>query len=62
MLLATFVASQRHRGTGYKAANWGHVGQTAGRGKKSTVHRHSIPINDIWLYPPRQNFTSVLCQ
>ncbi|HEV2040492.1 MAG TPA: Druantia anti-phage system protein DruA, partial [Casimicrobiaceae bacterium] len=37
VLLETFVESQRHRGTCYKAANWIHVGQTTGRGKKSTV-------------------------
>ncbi len=62
VLLETFVESQRHRGTCYKAANWVHVGQTVGRGKKSTVHHQIIPIKDIWLYPLRKNFASVLCQ
>jgi Domain of unknown function (DUF4338) len=62
VLLETFVESQRHRGTCYKAANWVHVGQTAGRGKKSAVHHPIIPIKDIWLYPLRKNFASMLCQ
>lgn len=62
VLLETFVESERHRGTCYKAANWLHVGQTVGRGKKSTVHQQTIPIKDIWLYPLRKNFASVLRQ
>lgn len=62
VLFETFVESQRHRGTCYKAANWVHVGQTAGRGKKSTVHHPIIPIKDIWLYPLRKNFAGVLCE
>jgi len=62
VLFETFVESQRHRGTCYKAANWIHVGQTTGRGKKSTVHHQIIPIKDIWLYPLRKDFASVLCR
>ena len=62
VLLETFVETGRHRGTCYKAANWTHVGQTTGRGKKSTVHHQIIPIKDIWLYPLRKDFASTLCQ
>ncbi|HMI36007.1 MAG TPA: Druantia anti-phage system protein DruA [Steroidobacteraceae bacterium] len=62
VLFETFVESQRHRGTCYKAANWTHVGQTTGRGKKSTVHHQIIPVKDIWLYPLRNNFASLLLQ
>ena len=61
VLLETFVQTERHRGTSYKAANWIHVGKTVGRGKKSRVHEQIIPIKDIWLYPLRRNFRSVLC-
>ena len=60
VLLETFVETPRHRGTCYKAANWIHVGQTVGRGKKSTVHHQIIPIKDIWLYPLCKDFRSVL--
>lgn len=60
VLLETFVESQRHRGTCYKAANWIHVGQTKGRGKKCPTHKQIIPIKDIWLYPLRKDFASAL--
>jgi len=60
VLLETFVETRRHRGTCYKAANWIHAGQTVGRGKKSTVHQQIIPIKDIWLYPLRKDFRSIL--
>jgi hypothetical protein len=62
VLLETFVESQRHRGTCYKAANWVHVGQTVGRGKKCPVHTQIVPIKDIWLYPLRKDFATVLCR
>jgi hypothetical protein len=62
VLFETFVESPRHRGTCYKAANWVHVGQTTGRGKKSTVHHQIIPIKDIWVYPLRKDFARVLCR
>ena len=61
VLLETFVETERHRGTSYKAANWIRVGKTVGRGKKSRVHQQIIPVKDIWLYPLRQNFRTVLC-
>jgi len=60
LLLETFVETERHRGTSYRAANWIHVGKTVGRGKKSRVHEQIIPVKDIWLYPLRQNFRAVL--
>ena len=60
VLLETFVETERHRGTSYRAANWIHVGKTVGRGKKSRVHEQIIPVKDIWLYPLRQNFRAVL--
>ena len=60
VLLETFVETPRHRGTCYKAANWIHVGQTVGRGKKSTVHQQIIPIKHIWLYPLHKDFRSLL--
>ena len=60
VLLETFVESPRHRGTCYKAANWVHVGQTTGRGKKSLQHQPILPVKDIWLYPLCKNFRAVL--
>jgi len=62
VLFETFVESERHRGTCYKAADGIHVGQTVGRGKKCPVHQQIIPIKDIRLYPLRQDFARVLCR
>ncbi len=60
VLLETFVEYERHKGTCYKAADWINVGRTAGRGKKSTSHKILIPAKDIWLYPLRKNFSTLL--
>lgn len=62
VLLETFVETPRHRGTCYNAANWINVGKTSGRGKKCHTHKPILPIKDIWLYPLRQNFRSLLGQ
>jgi Domain of unknown function (DUF4338) len=60
VLLETFVEFERHKGTCYKAANWQNVGRTAGRGKKSKTSTALIPRKDIWLYPLRKDFASIL--
>jgi hypothetical protein len=62
VLLETFVDTQRHRGICYKAANWCLVGQTTGRGKKSSSLTAPIPVKDIWLYPLRKDFARALNQ
>ena len=62
VLMETFVEFERHRGTCYKAANWIKVGRTTGRGKKSSSHKQLIAVKDIWLYPLRKNFATVLRQ
>ena len=51
LLLETVVDAQRFAGTCYRAANWIHIGQTAGRGR---MDRHTLrqePVKDIYLYP-----------
>ncbi len=62
VLFETFVEFERHKGTCYKAANWIHVGRTAGRGKKSSSHLQLIPVKDIWLYPLRRDYAEILCR
>jgi len=62
VLLETFVEYERHKGTCYKAANWINIGRTAGRGKKSTSHKRLIPAKDIWVYPLRKNYATILCK
>ena len=61
VLLETFVDTQRFRGSGYRAANWIHVGQTQGRGKLDRHKRFLLPVKDIFLYPLTNNFRQVLC-
>lgn len=51
LLLETLVDAQRFAGTCYRAANWIHVGQTAGRGRMDRHKLKEEPIKDIYLYP-----------
>jgi hypothetical protein len=60
VLLETFVQTDRHKGTCYRAANWIHVGQTIGRGKKALTHQQTLPIKDVWLYPLRRDYAEHL--
>ena len=61
LLLETLVDTQRFAGTCYRAANWIHVGQTAGRGR---MDRHTLsqePVKDIYLYPLHRHAPQRLC-
>jgi hypothetical protein len=52
LLLETLVDGARFRGTCYRAANWIHLGQTAGRGRMDREHQaHGQAIKDIYVYP-----------
>jgi hypothetical protein len=46
--LETLVDSSRFRGTCYQAANWIHVRQNAGRGRKDREHRAHGQTLDIY--------------
>ncbi|MGH7592519.1 MAG: DUF4338 domain-containing protein [Gemmatimonadales bacterium] len=61
VLLETFVEKPRFAGTCYKAANWQHLGDTQGRGKLDTLHRHAKPIKSVWIYPLAPDFRRQLC-
>jgi hypothetical protein len=61
VLLETFVEKPRFAGTCYKAANWQYLGDTQGRGKLDTLHRHAKPIKSIWIYPLTRDFQRQLC-
>jgi Domain of unknown function (DUF4338) len=61
LLLETLVDAQRFAGTCYRAANWIHVGQTAGRGR---MDRHTLrqePVKNIYLYPLLRHAPYLLC-
>jgi hypothetical protein len=45
-----------------RAANWIHLGQTAGRGRMDREHKaHGQAIKDIYVYPLVRNARQILC-
>jgi len=63
LLLETLVEVSRFRGTCYRAANWIHVGQTAGRGRMDREHKaHGQAVKDIYVYPLVRNARQRLCK
>jgi hypothetical protein len=62
LLLETLVDAARFRGTCYRAANWIHLGQTAGRGRMDREHEaHGQAIKDIYVYPLVRDARQRLC-
>ena len=63
VLLETLVDAARFRGTCYRAANWIHVGQTAGRGRMDREHTaHGQAVKDIYVYPLARDARQQLCR
>jgi len=58
----TFVDSHRYRGTCYRAANWVHVGQTAGRRDGYENGKVSTGKKEIYAYPLRRDWKESLCR
>lgn len=56
----TFVERDRFNGTSYRAANWIHLGHTAGRGKLDRHHQHQLPVKDVYLYPLHRSYKAIL--
>jgi hypothetical protein len=54
--LETCVEKPRGAGTGYQAANRHYLGDTPGRGKLDTLHRHAEPLKRLWMYPLVRDF------
>jgi len=50
-LAETFVDTGRHRGTCYRAANWVHLGQTAGRSKRGNQYLQGATKKALFVYP-----------
>jgi hypothetical protein len=61
VLVETFVDGERYSGTCYRAANWVHVGQTAGRRDGYANGKVSTGPKQIYLYPLRKNWKATLC-
>ena len=60
VLVETFVDRSRYRGTCYRAANWRLLGQTQGRGRQDRRHLAQATIKDIWVYPLRAEWQTIL--
>lgn len=50
-LAETFVDPQRYRGVTYRAANWQHIGRTAGQRRLCNAYLHDSSPKDIYVYP-----------
>jgi hypothetical protein len=62
LLLETLVDAARFRGTCYQAANWIHIGQTAGRGRMDREHKADNPATkNIYVYPLVRDARQRLC-
>ena len=51
VLAETFVDTSRYRGTCYRAANWVHLGFTAGRSKRGNNYLHGATRKALFVYP-----------
>lgn len=61
-LLETFVDGQQFAGTCYRAANWQHVGHSAGRRDGYANGTVSTGQKEIFLYPLARDWRQRLCQ
>lgn len=61
VLVETFVAPQRFRGTCYRAANWIKVGRTSGRRGLESQEKEFGGKKDIYLYPLKDSWKEILC-
>jgi hypothetical protein len=61
VLMETLVDSSRFKGTCYRAANFVHVGKTAGRGRMDRDNtRQGLSVKDIYVYPLTPRFRQEL--
>lgn len=61
LLVETFVERPRFTGTSYAAANWIHLGTTAGRSRQDRSWTLSVPVKDVYVYPLHRAFREALC-
>lgn len=62
VLLETFVDGRRFLGTCYRAANWQHVGQSAGQSTGFQNGKKPGGKKEIFVYPLRQDACRILCE
>jgi len=56
LLLESFVDTDMHLGTCYRAANWSRVGRTSGRGRQDRLRQAGETVKDIYVYPLEKDF------
>ena len=59
VLLETFVTPP-WRGTCYRAANWLHLGRTAGTGRQDRQYQGETRVREVFVYPLRRNWRQAL--
>jgi len=62
LLLETFVDPDRFNGACYRAANWTHIGQTAGRAGRYANGKKCGSKKEIYLYPLGKKWSQILCR
>lgn len=60
LLAETFVDTTRYRGTCYRAANWRHLGETAGRSKHGNNYSYGGTKKALFVYPLCRHATRFL--
>jgi len=60
LMVETFVEQNRFTGTSYRAANWIHVGTTAGRGRQDSQHLEALPPKEMYIYPLHRRWRELL--
>jgi hypothetical protein len=60
--LETFIDTERHRGTCYRAANWVVMGRTTGRGNNCPTKRPNRSIKEVLGYPLTPRFRELLLE
>lgn len=60
LLIESFIDTERHAGTCYRAANWIRVGRTQGRGRQDRFKKQAESVKDIYVYVLAQDFRSKL--
>ena len=60
VLMETFVDTGRFTGTSYKAANWSHIGQSAGR--KRSANRTEKNPKAVFVHPLYEDYRTILTQ
>jgi len=61
VMLETFVDPKRFTGTSYRAANWVHVGRTAGRSRQDRNGVLDVGEKDVYVFELKRNACQILC-